>query len=155
MNTLPPLLALALPALTTPLTGWLSHNGFAPWANTAIALVAIIAATIAWAAFGQSLTGNVVADAMLLAAYMAALMAGPLRPLYAYTTLAWPSPLCSLLLLVRPAKRPLPSLIPRPSALPPQQLWRATPPDISELPTRAVPTAPLPKLPPSTPPSSS
>jgi hypothetical protein len=92
-QAIPPALALLLPFIVTPLVGWLRSDQLASWLNTIIVLVVVFAAAACWALFVHSLTGNVTDDIVLLAGYIAALMAGPLKPLYDFATLKLPSPL--------------------------------------------------------------
>ena len=154
------LLTLALPGLVALVVGWLSHDKLAPWANELIAFAMIIVTAVFWAVFVRSLTGNVMIDSLILVAYIGALIAGPLKQLYAFATLSWPSPLAALL-----AKLPAAFLadhgaaqtpvMPRAAVVPRGQLWALRPPtpqpapveDITQTPTAVIPSVPPPKPP--------
>ncbi len=139
---IPALLTFALPFLVTPLVGWLSHDQLAAWLNSVIACVVVMASAIAWALVARSLGPDLVQNALLVAGYTGALLAGPLKPLYVYTTLKWPSPFSALIDKLPSVAKAQSGLVPSASGMPPKLLQYRTataspavPPDVGELPT--------------------
>lgn len=90
---LPQPLVIIVPLITTLITSWLSHSALPSWANSLIAFVVIIVVAALWALFSGQLAGDLVADFVLIAAYAAALQAGPLAGLQQWLMLRLPSPL--------------------------------------------------------------
>ena len=158
------LLTLALPALVACAVGYLSHDRLAAWCNTVIAFVLIVATALLWALFARSLTGNALADSLILAGYISVLMYGPLKPLFAFATLSWPSPLRALVAKLPDAFRADQGVVatvvpvPRASLLSKGQLWAVRAPgeatsaqsDIADATTAEMPSVP-PMPPPQTP----
>ena len=95
--TLPAPLTLILPLIVTAIAGLLSHDRAPSWLNAIIAFIILAASAVAWSLLDQKLTGNLVTDIALIAAYCAALMASPvLAPLYQWLKLNTPSPLSGI-----------------------------------------------------------
>lgn len=93
MNQIPPLFALVLPGLVAPLAGWIVQQKMPEWLRAAIVLLVIFVVSALWAIYVHSFSANVYDDFVLLAAYCAALIAGPLQPLYKLAEVHLPSPL--------------------------------------------------------------
>lgn len=99
---IPAPLVLIAPFIVTPLAAWLGHDQFPRWLNAAIALAVVLITAFAWSLLSNSLAGNVITDMVLIAGYCAALMAGPLQPLYEWLTVKLTSPLTAIADAMRP-----------------------------------------------------
>lgn len=94
---LPQPLVVIVPLISVAITGWLAHSALPSWANSIIALVVVVAVAGLWALFSNQLVGGLVADFVIIAAYSAALEAGPLSGLQQWLMVRLPSPLDAIL----------------------------------------------------------
>ncbi len=107
--TLPQDITILLPLLVTLVSGILSHQRLPTWANALIAGSVVVLASLGAVLLGQGFSRDLVADFLLIAAYVAALMASPLlAPLHEWLTLNTPSPIAALV----PKRDPAPLFAP-------------------------------------------
>jgi hypothetical protein len=93
---IPQYLVILLPLIVSAASGWFTEVKLPSWANAIITGIIVLVSALAWALLGQKLSGDLVANFVVVASYCAALVAGPLRPLEQYLQIKLPSPLKAL-----------------------------------------------------------
>ncbi|MBA2285850.1 MAG: hypothetical protein H0W02_10225 [Ktedonobacteraceae bacterium] len=107
--TLPQTLTIVLPFIVTLVSGVLSQQRLPAWANALIAGTCVVLASLGAVLLGQGFSRDLVADFLLIAGYVAALMASPLlAPLHEWLTLNTPSPIAAMV----PKAAPTPMFVP-------------------------------------------
>jgi hypothetical protein len=85
---IPDVIVMIAPLIVAVLSGWIGQAHFPAWANAAIAgAVILVISVLAVFVGGASFTNNLVEDFLLVAAYITAVMYGPLRPLHTFLIL--------------------------------------------------------------------
>lgn len=105
------------PAIALFISGWLRDAKLPKWLDTIIAFLVVLLTAFLWELFAGRLVGDLPADTVVIAAYTAALIAGPMAALHAYLTLNWPSPFSAFMNALSPY---VPDAAPPATVLPPR-----------------------------------
>src|SRR5579859_2646115 len=92
------------PAIALALSGWLRDARLPAWLDTTISLIVVLLVAFLWALITGKLVGDLPADTIIIAAYTAALIAGPMAALHAYLIVKWPSPIADVMGLTDPPR---------------------------------------------------
>jgi hypothetical protein len=84
------------PAIAMFLSGWLRDSRLPKWFDTTIAFLVVVLTAWVWALLAGKLAGDLPADTVIIAGYVAALIAGPMAPLHAWLNVKLPSPFSAL-----------------------------------------------------------
>jgi hypothetical protein len=90
------------PAIALFISGWLRDAKIPKWVDTIIAFLVVLITAWLWALFAGKLVGDLPADTVVIAAYTAALIAGPMAALHQWLTVKWPSPFSAFMSALSP-----------------------------------------------------
>lgn len=111
------------PAIAGAISAWLRDAKFPPWLNALVAFLVVFLTALIWTAIGNKLTGNLVADTMIVASFAGWLISGPMATLDRWLTVTWSSPFAA----IAEAMSPVPVQAPPTPIAPPRVTLPTTP----------------------------
>ena len=85
------------PAIALAISGWLQDARLPRWLDALIALLGVLLTAFGWSLIADKLTDDIVANIVIIAAYSAALIAGPMATLHEWLVVQLPSPFGAIL----------------------------------------------------------